>query len=419
MQAVKWCPVRLLATHSYPECNNASDAKFICGINRCDKHHHKTLHGSTTPFIENVNATHCEEPSTNSVHFFIQFIPTVRGNMLKTMFDNCASCTLITRPAAACLQLKGKMYNMSVRTVTSVKVVQSYAYIVPLYDKNKECHFITAYEIESIASNISEVDISAVKHLFSDDTQAMWDIIKNRPTGEIDLLIGSSVLGLHPRDLECIGNLRVLSSLFDGGYIITGSHPSIKPSDVTWNEDVAAIRHVINRVTVEPVYDYFEQDDIEIQIEQHDQCRNCKDCGGNAHIINRFTARSLYDTLEHDNLGILPPRRCKSCQNCKECSFRGHMLSQEDQYQYQVLESKVHYDKDSESFTVTYPFTEDPKILPDNERQVIKIAEREENRLIKAGLLEEFNNEFDKMIRHWALVELVMEERNMWKEPKH
>ena len=95
------------------------------------------------------------------------------------------------------------------------------------------------------------------------------------------------------------------------------------------------------------------------------------------------------------------------------------MLSQEDQYQYQVLESKVHYDKDSESFTVTYPFTEDPKILPDNERQVIKIAEREENRLIKAGLLEEFNNEFDKMIRHWALVELVMEERNMWKEPKH
>ena len=44
--------------------------------------------------------------------------------------------------------------------------------------------------------------------------------------------------------------------------------------------------------------------------------------------------------------------------------------------------------------------------FPNNKNQVIKIAEREEKRLIKSNLLEAFNNEFDKMIRLGALVEL-------------
>ena len=94
------------------------------------------------------------------------------------------------------------------------------------------------------------------------------------------------------------------------------------------------------------------------------------------------------------------------------------MLSQQDQYEYQVIESKAEYDPSSQSFTVSYPFTEDPAILPDNKGQVIKVGEKEEKKLIKAGLLDPFNREFDKLLRHGAMV-LSGPQMKMWKGPKH
>ena len=50
---------------------------------------------------------------------------------------------------------------------------------------------------------------------------------------------------------------------------------------------------------------------------------------------------------------------------------------------------------------------------------MIKIAEKEEKRLVNSNLLESFNQEFDKMLQYGALVELSEEEMNMWKGPKH
>ena len=424
VEAAKWCPVHLLGTHSYTECNNAGDQKFLCGVDGCDKHHHKSLHGSSSTFVANIHATECDDESeASNVLFSIQAIPSAKGKVVNGMFDNCATCSLISKSAAHRLQLKGKAANLFIKTVNGGKVVKSCSYAVPLFDKNKKCHHVTAYEIESISDNISENDISGVKHLFSAETQSLWDLIKNRPTGEIDVLIGSNVLGKHPRDMECKGNLRVKSSLFGSGYVISGSHPSIKSKNFTWNEDVSAIRHVVNRVTVQPNYDYFDHENEVQPPKVCDKCLTCQVCGNGSgtstHMVNQLTAKSSYSNLGHDNLGIQPPRRCKSCQNCKECSFRGHMLSQQDQYEYQVLESKVEYDPNSQSFTVSYPFTEDPAILPDNKGQVIKIGEKEEKKLIKTGLLEPFNREFDKMLRHGAMVELSGPQLKMWKGPKH
>ena len=69
--------------------------------------------------------------------------------------------------------------------------------------------------------------------------------------------------------------------------------------------------------------------------------------------------------------------------NCHECSFRGHQLSLQEQYEYQVMENNVEYEKGNQVFKVQYAFTEDPAILTNNIRQVIKIAEREERKLEK------------------------------------
>jgi len=96
-----------------------------------------------------------------------------------------------------------------------------------------------------------------------------------------------------------------------------------------------------------------------------------------------------------------------------------HTLSLKEQYESQVIESKISYDQTLNHFVVSYPFTHDPSILPNNKGQVIKIAEREEKRLSKSNLLDAFNKEFCKMIAHGALVELQDAELKQWDGPTH
>ena len=127
----------------------------------------------------------------------------------------------------------------------------------------------------------------------------------------------------------------------------------------------------------------------------------------------------MQEYFAQDALGVAPPRRCGNCLNCTECSFRGHRLSQEEQYEYHELESRVRFDPTSKCFHVSYPFTSDPSILPNNKSQVIKIAERQERKLIKNGLLDSFFQEFNKTIKQGQLVELPKEELDLWDGPAH
>ena len=116
---------------------------------------------------------------------------------------------------------------------------------------------------------------------------------------------------------------------------------------------------------------------------------------------------------------IQPPRRCDNCMKCKECTFIGQQMSQREQYEYRIIESKVIYDTNQGCFHVQYPFTEDPRVLSSNRAQVTRIEEREEKKLIKADLLDFFNNEFDKMIDNGAVVEIPEEEQEEWDGPVH
>ena len=55
VQTAQWCPIHLTGTHNYENCTQKKDPKFVCGVSGCTKHHHRTLHGSTTPFMATVN----------------------------------------------------------------------------------------------------------------------------------------------------------------------------------------------------------------------------------------------------------------------------------------------------------------------------------------------------------------------------
>ena len=94
-------------------------------------------------------------------------------------------------------------------------------------------------------------------------------------------------------------------------------------------------------------------------------------------------------------------------------------MSLREQYEYQLMEDCVTYDEVEEVFRVKYPFTEDPSILTNNFKQVVKIGEREERKLAKEGLTEAFNQEFKKMIEYGALVELSDDIKRSWSGPVH
>ena len=49
--------------------------------------------------------------------------------------------------------------------------------------------------------------------------------------------------------------------------------------------------------------------------------------------VNRVSIQPVYDYFESDDMGLVPLKRCGNCRNCKEFSFRGRMLSLKDQYE--------------------------------------------------------------------------------------
>ena len=187
------------------------------------------------------------------------------------------------------------------------------------------------------------MNLDNLKGVFSPATQLIWNKVDTRPTGEVELLVGQNYAGLHPNEHESNGNIKVMKSKFGTGYVLSGCHSSVSSARVKWDTTVSSIR-TTNMM---------------------------------AGVVNytKLTYKSVRDYLESNDLSVLPPRRCNNCMNCTDCGFRGHQMSLQEQYEYQVMENKVVYDEENKEFRIEYAFTEDPSILTNNLGQVIKIAE--------------------------------------------
>ena len=232
---------------------------------------------------------------SENVLLLVQTISSKDGT-LNCLFDNAATCSLITEAAAKRLNLVGEPMKLDITTVTGTTSVNSAVYHVPLIDNNNTTHLVKALRVECISDKLEKVDVSGLKHIFSASIQDQWSHAASRPLGATDLLLGVDYLSLHPVDCERQGNIRIHSSIFGNGLILGGSHPCIKSKALKFSNEVSSITHhanaSVNRVSIQPIYEYFEA----------------------------------------DNMGIVPPKRCGNCRNCMDCSFRGHMLSLKEQY---------------------------------------------------------------------------------------
>ena len=100
VQNANWCPIHLTGSHDYDKCAQKNDPRYLCGVNGCVKHHHSSLHGSTTPFLATVNTMQTGQVLRNDpVLLSMQTVPTPSGD-INCFFDDGSDCSLILNSAA-------------------------------------------------------------------------------------------------------------------------------------------------------------------------------------------------------------------------------------------------------------------------------------------------------------------------------
>lgn len=118
-----------------------------------------------------------------------------RQGKLNTLWDPGANMSLITHRAARQMGLKGKPIALSLTKVGNItEKFQSRAYIVPLMDNSGQEWTVHAYGIEQETSEIGQFNVANVTKLSRGITEK--DI--KRPTGSVDLLIGTDCCMLLP-----------------------------------------------------------------------------------------------------------------------------------------------------------------------------------------------------------------------------
>jgi hypothetical protein len=242
VESVQWCPIHLSSTHNLDSCAQKNDSRLICGVNGCSKHHHRSLHGSTTTFVLSVNSLNSDEWETHYVSvshvtlLTMQKVSSVSGD-INCFFDDGSTCCLILKSTAKRLGLKGERIQMKLTTVSGVIESESFMYSLHIIDTDNISHTIKVFAVDWIAGAIEKVRIDGVKELFSEEVRNAWDLVDTRPSGNVEVLIGSNFLGLHPLDFEVRGNLKLKKSKFSSGFVLAGSHPALElldPPPIIW-----------------------------------------------------------------------------------------------------------------------------------------------------------------------------------------
>ena len=207
-----------------------------------------------------------------------------------------------------------------------------------------ERRIIKAYRVDNITSEVPYVEIDGVKHLFSEETQGHWESLRQRPMGEVELLIGAHKAGLLPTVVEKQEVLLVLKSDFGEGYVMFGNHPALKV--IEFPDPEPALPKTTGLVFNNEV-----------------QSLRQAGCCLTTHRVNKMTITPHKDFMGVEDLGVEPPRRCKKCRGCHDCSFQGQRQTEAEALEYRMLEEGVKHNPKTGRFEVQYAFRGSGKAL--------------------------------------------------------
>ena len=128
---------------------------------------------------------------------------------------------------------------------------------------------------------------------------------------------------------------------------------------------------------------------------------------------------SVQEYFETEDMGILPPRLCRSCKaiNCRECEFRKLNMDAAEQKVVEKQESLISLNEAGPYFETKYTWTEEVQGLRDNKGQAIAFQTAIERKLVKDKEIELYNQELKKAIDKGYLGEATEEELSKYKGP--
>ena len=319
-----------------------------CTESDCNMFHHKLLHQDQTEGT----ALHTNPSNTpadvnrNSCLLQLMKITASNDQKVNVLWDGGATLSLITFRKANELGLEGKHINLSVTKVGGKsEQINSNKYELTLKDKKgKNVDFIV-YGIDKISSEVRDIDISSASKLFSNVN--LKDL--QRPTGEIDILIGFEYAGYHPARMQNNGHLLVMENQF--GKCLSGSHPSIAEKTVKFVQH--AVIHHAKGISMEPFFDV-------------------------------------------EGLGVTCTPKCGSCR-CGKCAIGGKDFTIKEEHELKMIERGL--TRHSDHWEASYPWLRKPSSLEDNRSVAAAILKSTEKRLLKdKELSRTYKEQIDDMV---------------------
>ena len=230
-----------------------------------------------------------------------------------------------------------------------------------LVERDGTCHSVWAYGVDSIVDSEDLIDPSPLQSLFPHISK---DVFRKLEKRRVDLLIGLNYNGLFPTGgtgKNCVDNLRVMKTRFGKtGWILGGSHPSLKPCCPHLSVDATRILTAARLQCVPEVLLSSPADPPDLTV-----------------LKLKMEPELSYDFWSRDNLAILPPRRCSKCRQCAEkgtCSEKHLIHTLEEETDLKAIEENIQIVDGV--VRVSYPFKKDPSCLPFNRNTAVSIASK-------------------------------------------
>ena len=292
-------------------------------------------------------------------------------------WDNGSTRCLVTHDFARRCAMRGHaiVYRLDVVGQKGDSQDSCY-YVFDLVKNDGTSKRVWAYGLEKIMEPSEPADLSPVRELFP---HVPAEVFASKPRKEVDILMGNNFLGLHPNGgtgRDAIDDLVALQSNFGLGWVIAGSHPKLLPGTHLLSPSALHLAR-INKCVVAP--------------------------------------ELLPSFWEGECLGVQSPKRCGRCLRCKDCTDPALVHSRKDQDDLEMIRRGVKLENGK--LQVSYHFSRDPHCLPNNRSTVIKMAQRQESKLLRTGKFEAYSKEIQKYIDRGGVVKLSKKEMDEWKGP--
>ena len=255
--------------------------------------------------------------------------------------------------------------------------VRTREYLFWLLDNDKKRHEVWAVSLELITEEVEYCDLSPLLEQFPEIDHKLL----LRQKGAVDILLGMDYRGFHP--VQCItrGHLRVTRSQFGSGYILTG-----------------AAQHKCQAATTTPEACNFSQ--------------------GTRSIPKTVRVNHLSQQIdsfwEAEELGCNQLPTCKTCKNCPDCRYRADNLTAEEKSSVDKMQESLHMENDLPPIHIAYPLKPEAHVQKSNYKQALAVQRAHEKRIMKQGILEEYNSEMQKAIEAGTVVKLTDRELREW-----